>query len=257
MKHKGGFIFCFILVLSISFAIAEYSIDISGLKGEYSIGEEITYEVLLLEDGSPVTENVSIIFESNIGKDKLELKVKSNEENSLIVEKDFAVLGWSVTASYLNKSVKRSFSIKESSEVEFLIEGDKLIIRNKGNVRYTRDVQITIGDVTESYTQNIPVNEEKSLRLIAPQGSYDIKITDGKNTFSKNNVQLSSPITGNAIGAMNEDLSVTGFLGGPTDPDALEKSLNPVRNYIVVITFIGAVFGLAVLLLIERKLRKK
>ena len=97
---------------------------------------------------------------------------------------------------------------------------------------------------------------EKTWLLIAPEGSYNIEVTDGVTTFRKSNVRLSSVATGNAIGVMSEDAKITGFLGGSTDPEQLSSSYNPLKDHTIVLVFIGAVFGLGILLLIERKLRK-
>ena len=82
----------------------------------------------------------------------------------LKIEENFSSLGWHITANFEEKEVSRPFIIKENLEVEFSIEDGKLIIRNKGNIRYTRTVKIKIGDQTESYTQNIPINGEKNQR---------------------------------------------------------------------------------------------
>ncbi|MCR4284431.1 MAG: hypothetical protein NUV97_00095 [archaeon] len=248
---------CLVLFLLISLVSADYSIDVSGLKESYSIGEKISYKVLLLEDGNPIQQSVEVIFSSDFGDEEIIKNVVSNEKNILLVEETFSSLGWHIKASYGGKVVERPFLIQENSEVEFVIEGNSLIIRNRGNVRYTRDVQIKIGDITESYTQNIPVGGEKVWKLVAPEGSYNIEITDGVNKFSKSNVPLTSIGTGNAIGMVSEDFRLTGLLGGPTDPDSLGSSFTPLRNYVVVLTFVGAVFILGVLFLVEKKLKKK
>jgi hypothetical protein len=46
-------------------------------------------------------------------------------------------------------------------------------------------LQITIGDKTNSYAQNIGIGEEKTLKLISPEGSYNIVVTDGVKTIRR------------------------------------------------------------------------
>ena len=255
-KWGTFFIICVLLVVSIAFVSAEYSIDISGLKESYSIGEEINYGVILLEDGNLLEGIVEVIFSDDLGISEIKLNVNSNEENALQVSENFSSLGWYVRAKYEDKEVKRPFMIQENSEVEFLWEDNKLIIKNKGNVRYTRTVQITIGDETESYVQNIPIGGQKVWMLVAPEGNYNIEVTDGTNTFTKKDVELTSIGTGNAIGAMGESQQITGLLGGPIAPEKMDKAFIPTDKSYVAITFILAVFGLVILLFIERRKRK-
>ena len=241
------------IVTSVAFVSAEYSIDISGLKESYSVGEEINYKVLLLENGTLVVRNVEVIFSDDLGISEIKLDVNSNEDNTLQVFKNFSSLGWNIKAKYDGKEVKRSFMIQENLDVEFLLEDGKLIIKNQGNVPYTRTVQIKIGDEIESYTQNIPTGKQKIWVLIAPEGNYNIEISDGVNTFTRNNVRLTSIGTGNAIGAMGESQQITGLLGGPIAPEKMDKAFIPSDKSYVAITFILAVLGLGILLLVERR----
>ncbi len=250
------FITCVLLVASIVSVSAEYSIDISGLEESYSVGEEIGYKVLLLEDGNLIERNVEVFFSDDLGISEIKLNVESGSENTLRVSENFSSLGWSIKARYGDKEVKRSFMVQENLEVEFSLEGGKLVIKNKGNVRYTRTVQITIGDETESYAQNIPVGGQRVWVLVAPEGSYNIEISDGIDTFTKRNIKLTSIGTGNAIGAMDENQQITGLLGGPIAPEEMDRAFIPSDKFYVAITFICAVFGLGVLLFIERRKRK-
>ena len=256
MGGRMFFITCVLLVASIVSVSAEYSIDISGLEESYSVGEEIGYKVLLLEDGNLIERNVEVFFSDDLGISEIKLNVESGSENTLRVSENFSSLGWSIKARYGDKEVKRSFMVQENLEVEFSLEGGKLVIKNKGNVRYTRTVQITIGDETESYAQNIPVGGQRVWVLVAPEGSYNIEISDGIDTFTKRNIKLTSIGTGNAIGAMDENQQITGLLGGPIAPEEMDRAFIPSDKFYVAITFICAVFGLGVLLFIERRKRK-
>ena len=247
-----------ILLSSLTIISAEYSIDISGLKTSYSVGEQITYTVLLLENGKAIDKNVEVMFSDDFSKNQIKQTVLSNTQNTLLVNSNFSSLGWYVKASYSGKEVTRSFLISENSKVEFSIEGDKFIIKNKGNIVYTRDVKVKIGEDESVYTQNIPIGGQKVWILVAPIGTYNIEISDGLTKFSKNNVRLDSPTTGNAIGVMSEEFHGTGFATGSIeDPSNLDKSLISLDKLPVALIFIGAVFGLVILLFVQRKFKKK
>lgn len=257
MKKETVFVLTGIfIIMTLSMISAEYSIDISGLKNSYSVGEKISYDVLLLENKKPVNANVNVFFSDDFGNTVFSKTVASNTFNELAVNESFSSKNWHVTADYSGKKITHSFLILEHSEVEFSIEEDKLIIRNKGNVRYTRDVQVKIGDEISTYTQNIPIAGEKTWILVAPQGSYNIEITDGITSFTKTNVPLNSVGTGDAIGAMSKDLGVNGLLTSPIDPSNIDKSLVSAKAFYISIVFILGVLILGILLFIERRLRK-
>jgi len=261
------------LVISISFSSAEYSIDISGLKStEYANGEAISLKVILLEDSKLINVPVELKLNDVLDKKIITRIVNSNEQVTIPIESDFRSGLWEVSASYsgastedsgdsgdiqkspLESFVKRTFTITEHSDAEFLIDEDELIIRNNGNTRYTKTIQIKIGGVTNSYTQNIGVGEEKRLKLISPKGFYNIEVTDGKTILKRENIELFG--TGNVIGAMDPELvGYTGF-AGTTDPSKLKDSQTSIGRLPVVVVFIIAVFVLAALVLVERKLSK-
>jgi hypothetical protein len=247
----------FVVFVLASFSSAQYSIDISGLKtDDYSLGEEISFRVILLEEGKLVNQEVVVSMWDALENKEINRTIPSNQEIKIKVENDFPSGIWVIRASYLDAEIKRNFVIGENFEVEFSIEGDELTIKNIGNVRYTKAVQIKIGDKTNTYVQNIGVGEEKILKLVSPEGIYNIEINDGKTTLKRGNVQLYG--TGNVVGAVRKDLvGYTGFAGvGKLDSSEDERffSLNKLP---LALIFIGVVGILVVLAIIERRLSKK
>ncbi len=257
MKKRMMIFLSCVLLFSISFISAGYSIDISGLKNdEYTIGEEMQIKVILLEDGNFVENEVDLILSDALNKKDISKKVFSNQIDSIKIDNDFPSGLWTIKAKYGDVEVTRDFLVGENSEVEFKIEGDELIIKNAGNVRYTKTLQITIGDKTNSYAQNIGIGEEKTLKLISPEGSYNIVVTDGVKTIRRENVQLHG--TGNVVGAVNKDLvGYTGFAGADDLGNEDNERFISLSKLPLTVIFIGAVFVLIVLIVIERKLSKK
>jgi len=233
-----------------------HSIDISGLKSEdYSIGEDLNIKVILLENEEYISQDVELTLSDALEKKVITKNIKSNTDTTIQIGNDFPSGLWNVKATYQETGVERTFSIGESSSVEFLIEEDELIIRNTGNVRYTKIVQIKIGSETNSYTQNIRVGNEKRLKLISPKGQYNIEVTDGTTSIKRENVQLFG--TGNVIGAVDEDLiGYTGFAGAG-DPSKMDDQFFSTSKLPVALVFIAAVFGLAVLMAIQKRVTKK
>ncbi|MFH0711834.1 MAG: hypothetical protein V1889_01880 [archaeon] len=256
MKKSHYLLSALCCLLLLSFASAEFSIDISGLKTKnYNPNEEMTFKIILLENGNPVSKEVTYGITDALEKTKITGKTNSNEPTSFKIEKEFASGIWTITANYQDSQVKRAFTIAENPEVEFLIEGDELIIRNTGNVRYTKTIQIIIGTETNSYAQNIRAGDEKILKLISPDGTYNIQVTDGETSIRKENVHLFG--TGNVIGAVDKELvGYTGF-AGTSDPTSLEDRPSSLAKLPLALIFIAAIGILIVLVIVERHLSKK
>jgi len=244
-----------ISIFSLNIASAEYSIDVSLNQESYSVGEEILFTARLLDGNLPLSKNIDVVFSDILGKKQINMNVVSNQENKLLIAEDFPSGSWNAVARYNDEEGKGVFFIREKTGVEFLIEGDKLIIKNTGNTRYTRTISITIGSETSSLKQDIKVNGQKEFKLIAPKGFYDIKITDGENSLNKKSVELFG--TGNAVGPIDESLIGTGMLGGPIEPDKIDSGIFSSNRTIIAFVFIGVVFILGILLLIESRMRKR
>lgn len=246
-----------ILILTFALASAqEYSMDISGLTNEeYNLGENLTFKVILLKETTSVNQQITYKISDALNKKEIIGQANSNEKITIKVGEDFLSGLWTITATYSDSEVKRTFLVGENSEVQFLIEGDDLIIRNTGNVQYTKTIQIKIGTKTNSYKQNIRAGGEKILKLISADGTYNIEITDGKTTIKRENVQLFG--TGNVVGAVDKELvGYTGFAGA-NDPKNQDNRLISLNKLPLALIFITAVGILTALVFVERKMVKK
>lgn len=254
---KKGLLIVFSVFLFLALVSAQdLAIDIDIGKQIYSIGENVSYEVLLLDNSLPVNEEVKVFISDISEKKTLDFLVKANEKQNFNLEKDFASGYWKIEASYKDKTVKRFFTIGEREEADFSIDGEQLIIRNTGNVPYTKNIQILIGEKVISQKQYIEIGDYKTIKLVAPEGNYNIQVTDGVKSISKSDIYLAGTGTGQVIGALDEKLvDSPPALGGVRD--ASDESFFTTKNFSVAFIFIGAVFGLFLLMLVEKVMRKK
>lgn len=249
----------FVLIFAsiVSFVSADYSMDISLNKQEaYSIGEEIIYNVLLLEDGEKISKDVEVVFYDSLQRKEITRSVISNVENSLLVGSDFPSGLWEVRSSYENVSTEVVFNILEQADVEVSIDGDNLVITNNGNARYAKTIYIKIGDETSSKSLNIGAGDSNEWQLIAPEGTYDIEVRDDeKILLSRKSVQLYG--TGNVIGAIDNDLVGYAGFGGAEDPDNLEDSFFSSDRALISYVFVAAIVALGLLLGLEKFISRK
>jgi hypothetical protein len=256
MEKTGGIILLSLMLFFSSLVVAEYSIDISGLKtGEYTIGEEVKFQVILLDEDIPVEKEITVSLYDALKKKEVIKSITSNSPSSITIGQDFPSGIWNIKAQYEEVFVERTITVGANLDVEFEIINDELIIRNKGNIRYTKTVQITIGSSTNSYVQNIGVGEEKILKLVSAQGTYNIKVTDGTKTLNRENVQLYG--TGNVIGAVDRDLVDYTGLASVGDAAGKEGRFVSLNKLPLAITFVAGVLILGALVAIERKISRK
>lgn len=257
MRYWAEFILFSILLVSFVSA-QEYSLDIRTDKSEYSQGEQVKYTVLLLKENVPLNKPIEISITDAFSSQTIKKSVKTNSENVLVIENNFSSGYWKIEASYENKKVTRIFSVTENEEVLFQILEDTLVIKNNGNVPYTKTIQILIGNEIITETQNIPVGGKKEIKLIAPDGTYNIEVSDGEQRINQKEVQL----TGNAIGLFDKDLvnKVPIFGSGAREVQEGSKSIQQLFSSARIVpaaVFIFGVFVLGILSFIERKARKK
>lgn len=252
--RKVVFLVLFSLFLILALASAEeYALDVQTNKPIYSAGENLSYKVILLKNNIAFSDNVKVFFSDIQNKKTLDFDVKTNEDNFILIDKDFSSGYWKIETAYSDKTVKRFFTIGEREEADFSIEGDTLIIKNSGNVPYTRTVQILIGEKVISQKQYIEIGDYKEIKLVAPDGNYNVQVSDGVNSIVKQDVYITG--TGRVIGALDQELvDNQPILGGARDSNS--ESFFSTKNFSVAFIFIGAVFGLFVLLAVEKLMHK-
>ncbi len=161
--------------------------------------------------------------------------VKTNEEVSLDLPGNASAGYWEIEASALDLKSKRLFYIEEFEKAKFEILNDTLIITNIGNVLYKKTVQIAIGNNVEMKEMNLEIGGSKKFRLLAPDGNYQVSVTDGSETFMLGGVGL----TGNIVGVME-----------------LKSQLGLFNRYPIVWLFLIVIFSLFIIMMASRVIRK-
>ena len=262
MAIKKGLVFLFSIIFLLSFIAAqEYKIEVTTTPENFEAGDAITLRVSLLDsNNNPIYDKVTVILEDS-SKNKIEQVVNSNEP--VFIDFEQATFGQgTITAKYGEATSTGIFFINANENIEFELGENTLTITNTGNTKYTKPFHIIIGDyVGEEQTFDLEVGESKIFTLVAPEGTYTLKvIVDGEVLFSKDNVPLASKgLTGEAIGAIDESASQRSGLTGGISPDeeSHEAILGYLKNSKLTYVFILVIFGTMILLAIERRYRRK
>lgn len=247
---------CTFLILLSVFVLAQNKIKIDIPESVSSNSLPLTVSLFdaqnnLIEGSIKVT--VKDAEESSV----IEKIIESNKLTEIDLGENARAGLWEIIVEYQDMKTIESFTLETNEEVEFKIQNDNLIIKNTGNKRYSKEIDIKIGNSLGTKKVDLEIGEETSFRLVAPNGNYKIIVTDGKTTITKSNVAL----IGNVIGILDEKLadggnSVTGGLR-PGSELGDESFYSSIKDKKFAYVFLLVVIGAAILLAVERRYRKR
>jgi len=255
---KKSLIFFFSILILTSLVTAE-SVDIEFPNGNsFEAGESITFKVVAYDaQGKPIDGTIKITIEDAERKARTEKTALSKEVINIDLGEKASSGQGIITAEYQNAEAIAFFEIGRKELARFELEENTLKVTNIGNTKYSKVIKITIGETTGTKEPTLDIGESVTYRLIAPEGTYGIRITDGKTTLTRGEVRLTG--TGNVVGAIDESASQRSPLTGVASPDedSDEALLSYVKNNSFVYIFMIAIFAAMILLGIERRYKKK
>ncbi len=171
-------------------------IDIALNNQNVKPGNNLNFKIILLDQsGNTINGDVSYLIEDSEENSLSKSLIKTDKDETFFIEKNLSPGYYKIKASSSNIYSERQFYVEENEEVEFKIVNGTLIVRNIGNIKYNKAVQVKINDIVEIINPELDVGEEKKYRLEAPDGEYSVLITDGTNSLSNEGTAL----TGGAI----------------------------------------------------------
>ncbi len=260
---KSLILFSAIAMLVLSSFVLANKIEVSIIGESFSAGNNITLQISLYdEQNNLINDNVFIVLEDAEKTKTINEMVPSNRLVYADIGENPIAGPWTINAKYQDPNTNEIseltefFTIKPNEVVEFKINGDVLTVTNIGNVEYTRAVYITIGDtIGEPKKLDLGIGESTQFRLIAPDGTYRVVVTDGETTITKPGVTL----TGKAIGILDEEIASgnTPITGGLRPGEESEDIYSSLKNKSFVYVFLIVIIGAGILLAVERNYRKR
>jgi hypothetical protein len=212
-------------------------LEIAVNQQKVTPGKNISFKVILYDQSNnEMKGNIGVSIKNNFDEEVFKKLVSTDQEIVFPISTNASAGYWKIQASVFELSSKRLFYVEENQKAKFNILNDTLIITNIGNVPYKKAVQIVIGNEVEIKETEIPVGQSKKFRLLAPDGIYNVRITDGSNTYTESDVSL----TGNIIGVMD-----------------IRKQLSLWNKYPMVWLFLIVIMGMFILMAVQRSVKKK
>jgi len=171
-------------------------IGIAADKVLVNPGENITIIPFLYDKaGDTMASQINIKIIDSAGQVAYEDIVTSNE-NFIFQTKTNMAPGLSkITAEKDLITSEKSIEMKTLERVYAEIEDSKLTITNIGNVPYDKSIELEIAGQKIVEKIKLGIGQSKIYKLSAPDGIYEIKLSDDSNIMSRSGVAL----TGNAV----------------------------------------------------------
>ncbi|MFA5174011.1 MAG: hypothetical protein WC438_02410 [Candidatus Pacearchaeota archaeon] len=197
---KGRIIFGLVVCIMISCFSLVYAGNIGIEAGNnYVPGEELHFKITLYGDNNQkINGQINYQILDYYSEVITEGIVESGVETIFKLPENTIQGHCAIVAKYNGREQRQLFNVGELERAEIKLEGDNLIITNVGNVVYNKKISISIGSHDETALVPLEIGQTKKIKLTAPAGNYDIKVSDGTdaNTFEVEGVGL----TGNVVG---------------------------------------------------------
>jgi len=212
-------------------------IDISLENASVIPGEDMGFKVTIKDQaGDDVAGNIGVKV-YNVDNEVVFQKIlESGKEETLSFENNATPGYWRVEANAFGLFNQKLFYVEELAKARFEIENETLIITNIGNTIYRRPIEVSINDFKEIKNVDIGLGESMKLKLSAPEGEYEVKVSDGISEFVASGV----PLTGSIVGVSE-----------------LKREFNLVSRYPIIWLFLMLVFGLFIFFMGRKVFRKK
>lgn len=252
MNMQKSLVFVLCVVILATAVIAQNKLEVSTTKESFNAGEKITFKVSLYDsENNPINENVNVVIEDAEKRVNIEKTVLANKLVDIDLGENVPYGYWKIIASYGGLETTGLFYVEINEIARFELDKNTLTITNIGNTEYSKNVQIIIGETIGVKKVDLGVGGKLSFRLIAPDGVYNVKVSDGKTTLTKSDVQL----TGEVIGILDSRITERSPVTGGVKPG--EESIGFLKNTTFIYVFFVVIFGAVLLLIIERRMRKK
>jgi len=167
----------------------------------------IAFAVLTDQNGEKIDKSISLAIYDSWGKERLR-KMVVNESIEYFLEQDAVPGDWWVYAFSENIRIRRFIYVEEVSKIDVELAGDKLTIKNIGNVIYQKPISITFSKNNRSITEikelSLGAGKEIGFELTA-SGMHDLHIES--EDFEKRFADV--PLTGGTIGVRPFSASIS------------------------------------------------
>lgn len=170
-------------------------IDIALSSQNVKPGNDLNFKIILYDQSeNNINAEASYVIGGSEGGSIIKALIQTDKDENFSIEKNLSSGYYKIKAYSSGIYGEREIYVEENEEAEFSIFEGILTVRNIGNIKYNKAVQVKISDVVEIITPELDVGQEKKYKLGAPDGEYEVSVTDGKSAASDSNVVLTGDV---------------------------------------------------------------
>jgi len=173
------------------------SLEIAPNSQTVTPGNNLTYKALAYDQARDlVIADIPITVSRPDETEFIQKLLRTDETSYLYFEKNAPAGTWIIKATLDGFETTKEIVVEERSELSYTLNEDQtLTLTNIGNVPYNGPVEVSIGGTSKVKDVNILAGGEKTYRLEAPDGEYEIMAGSGEERTELGSTFL----TGNAI----------------------------------------------------------
>ncbi len=161
-------------------------LEITFDKKEVEPGTNLKVKAILHDQtGEGITSTAIITIKNRNDRIVEQADVATDEFIEFWIPENEIPGEWKVSAESGEFDADSSFKIMKKEEISIEIVNRTLTITNTGNVPYNKTALVRMGDETLNIDVYLGVGESQIYRLSAPNGNYEVEVTAGDYTVSK------------------------------------------------------------------------
>jgi CxxC motif-containing protein len=160
-------------------------------------GNDLSFDSVLLDQTGMIIDKSDVAYKlSDVnGKDVYNKLANTGETIYINLAKNAPYGYWTLNAESEGVSADSQVYVEKNREALFELINNTLHVLNVGNIPYDKSIEIKIGNETKVKNLNLSVGSSMKFQLTAPDGAYDVSISDGDDSQN----WLGVPLTGNII----------------------------------------------------------
>ncbi|MCK9595801.1 hypothetical protein M0R19_01295 [Candidatus Pacearchaeota archaeon] len=151
--------------------------------------------VLHDQTGDSINSTAFLTIKDSADKILQQIEIPTDESLEYFIKTNEPPAEWKVFSVSNKLTAEGNFRIKENEDATIEIINKTILVTNIGNVLYNKTLLIEVGDTPLNLDVTLEIGESKKYFLRAPDGEYQISITDGDDNLSEK-----MSLTGNTIG---------------------------------------------------------
>ncbi|MDD5012366.1 MAG: hypothetical protein PHQ66_01830 [Candidatus Nanoarchaeia archaeon] len=137
------------------------------------------------QTGEPINSTAVLTIGDSEGTIVEQKDIVVGELFEFPIKSDQPPAEWIIQAESNGLIAEEKFRIKENMEIDIQVINKTVVVTNIGNVFYNKTVLVQVGDSPLNIQVELPVGESKKYVVKAPNGDYNVRISEGDKEVSE------------------------------------------------------------------------